>query len=75
MEGKITKNGNIQIKRGMEFKLIRCVKNDSPFFFCNDECPLFGEFTTTVDDKEILYLCDYDITFDLVTDERMICHN
>jgi hypothetical protein len=44
MDGKITKNGRLEIKRGKQYKDQVC-----PFFngemvtYCGDECPLFGE--------------------------------
>jgi len=41
MDGKITKEGKLAIKRGSKYKKQECIKY--PQYSCCDECQLFGE--------------------------------
>lgn len=73
MNGKINKDGNLEIKRGKEYKKQFCFYEDMQFYHyglrqtvektksCGDWCPQFGEpFSTKKQDSEFktgLLLC------------------
>ncbi len=45
MKGRITKLGILEMERGPNYKMQRCVNID--YHACIDECPQFGEPYTT----------------------------
>ena len=62
MEGKISFDGILQIKRVGEFKNMLC-QND-PTFFCSDECVAFGDPKTIVNGTVDLGTCNKTLMFD-----------
>jgi len=73
MEGKINKNGNLEIKRGDKYKLQVCVYDNTA---CDDWCPQFGEPEIYSGDKTLpgqsyLTICQSRLLkFDKFVDER-----
>jgi len=60
MEGKISKEGILFIKRGSLFKKQRCNIN----VYCGDLCPLFGEPHIMRDrNRQSLQICDNRVLF------------
>lgn len=67
MEGKIDKNGNLEIKRKNKWKYMYCPYSDTGEG-CGDWCALFGEPVWSGSCK--IGLCHKIITFRNFTDER-----
>ena len=84
MEGKITKDGILVIKRAEKWKGQICPFKTYPSLplqerRCGDECPLFSEpyKGTTIIDGEVVYtytldLCGGEWTFNRFEDERVV---
>jgi hypothetical protein len=80
MEGIITVDGHLQIKRGKEFKLQYCPLGSVNNVVCGDWCSLFGEIINeNPNNREItkyhynskLSLCKKELFFDKITDDKV----
>ena len=77
MEGKISKEGKLFIKRAGELKAQECM-HSRPRCACSDLCPFFSEPSQpwldsdlSFSEETVLWLCDKkDLCFTKFTDER-----
>ena len=68
MEGIISSNGSLMIKRGSVWKEVRCENDKS--YTCNDACACFCEPEDLGDERTLVDLCKEAHIFNIFTDKR-----